>query len=265
MTPLRMKPISRLIWGLLAAVALQAPAQAAQAPTVANAPAGAVRVMATAAIRGPLDAVVVQAEQAIGKPIVIQYGSARGGLKDEILAGQDFEVALLLPDVDDQLRRAGKIKPGSWEIARAPIGIGIRGEPAVRIDVSTAANLRQALLKAKAVKYAPTGAALMTVRKVLSTLHVADTITDVSALPGAAVLQPGEYEINFYPLSEIIANKSLKNMGLVPPALQEPAIVTATIGANTRDEAAARALVAFLRGPAIDPALQPNGMTKGRR
>src|SRR5262245_49586240 len=65
----------------LAAVAVLAPLQAnAQftGPKVADARPGDVRVMVTAAIREPLDAVLKQAEAAIGKPIVAEYGSARG-------------------------------------------------------------------------------------------------------------------------------------------------------------------------------------------
>src|SRR5262252_3012996 len=78
-------------------------------PKVADAKPGDVRVMATAAIREPLNAVLRQAEAVIGKPIVAEYGSARGNLKEEILKGQDFEVALLLPDVGDEIAAADKI------------------------------------------------------------------------------------------------------------------------------------------------------------
>ena len=97
-------------------------------PKVADAKPGDVRVIVTAAIREPLNAVLKQAEAAIDKPIVAEYGSARGNLKDEILNGQDFEVAILLPDVDDEIQAAGKIAPGRFEIARVPVAFGLRGE-----------------------------------------------------------------------------------------------------------------------------------------
>jgi len=58
-------------------------------------------------------------------------------------------------------------------------------------------------LNAKSVKYSPTGAALMTVRKILSTLEIGDKIHDSSAVRGEVPLAAGEYEINIYPLSEI--------------------------------------------------------------
>src|SRR5215510_7307615 len=146
-------------------------------PKVADAKPGDVRVIATAAIRDPLNAVLKQAEATIDKPIVAEYGSARGNLKDLILKGQDFEVAMLLPDVDDEIQAAGKIVPGRFEIARVPVALGLRGE-VTNPDVSTSAAIKVAMLNAKSVKYSPTGAALMTVRTILSTLNIGDKIHD---------------------------------------------------------------------------------------
>jgi len=75
-------------------------------------------------------------------------------------------------------------------------------------------------------------------------------------------LGPGEYELNLYPLSEIIPNKALKNLGAVTPELQVPVIITAVIGAHANDEKAARTLIKFLLGPAIDKALEADGMMR---
>src|ERR1700736_4501037 len=242
-------------------LALQANAQFT-GPKVADAKPGDGRVIVTAAIREPLNAVLKQAEVAIDKPIVAEYGSARGNLKDEILKGQDFEVAILLPDVDDEIQAAGKIAPGRFEIARVPMAFGLRGE-APDLDVSSPAAVKAAMLNAKSVKYSPTGAALMTVRKILSTLDIADKIHDSSTVRGDVLLAAGEYEINIYPLSEIIANRKLKNLGAVIPQLQVPAIIEATVGKNAADPKAALALIKFLQGPAIDQALKDFGMEKG--
>jgi molybdate transport system substrate-binding protein len=252
---------------VVAAVAVLLPALHANAqfagPKVADAKPGEVRVIVTAAIRGPLDAVLKQAEAAIGKPIVAEYGSARGNLKDEILKGQDFEVAILLPDVDDEILAAGRIAPERFEIARVPVALGLRGE-APGLDVSSPAAIKTAMLGAKSVKYSPTGAALLTVRKILSTLDIAGNIRDSSTARQEIPLAPGEYEINIYPLSEIIANEGrLKNLGAVIPPLQVPTVLEATMGANVADPKAARALITFLQGPAIDRALHDFGMEKG--
>ena len=49
---------------------------------IADAKPGDVRVLATAAIRIPLVAVRAEEAKAIGHPLVIVYGSARGNLQD---------------------------------------------------------------------------------------------------------------------------------------------------------------------------------------
>jgi molybdate transport system substrate-binding protein len=259
-----MTKIRAAIMGTAAVLAagLDAEAQPA-APELAAAKPGDVRLIATAAIRDPLNAVRKQAQAVIGKPIVAQYGSARGNLKDEILSGQDFEVAILLPDVDDELEAAGKIAPGRFEIARVPVAFGLRGETPA-LDVSSPDAVKAALLNAKSVKYSPTGAALMTVKKILATLGIAGKIHDSSMARGEAALAAGEYEINIYPLSEIIPNRRLKNLGAVIGQLQVPAVIEATVGQNAADPKAALALIKFLQGPAIDQALKDYGMEKGR-
>jgi molybdate transport system substrate-binding protein len=242
---------------------LHANAQTA-APKVADAKPGDVRVIVTAAIRDPLNAVLKQAEAVIGKPIVAEYGSARGNLKDEILKGQDFEVAILLPDVNDDIEAAGKIAPGRFDVAHVPVALGLRGD-APNLDVGSPAAVKAAMLNAKSVKYAPTGAALMTVKKILSTLDIAAKIHDSSTVRAEVPLAAGEYEINIYPLSEIIHNKRLKNLGAVISQLQVPAIIEAAVGKNAADAKAALALIKFLQGPAIDQALKDSGMEKAAR
>jgi molybdate transport system substrate-binding protein len=264
---------AKWIWTLCLALTLatsahaQAPNPAfglANEPKVADAKPDELRVMATGAMRGPLESVHQQAEKTNGGPIFIEYGSARGNLKSEILAGQDFEVALLLPDVNAEILKQEKILPQHrYEIARIPVALGLRGEVA-KLDISTPETLKKVLLNAKSVRYAPTGAAHDTVDKIFSTLGIADTVKDASRAGESAPLAPGEYEIGIYPLSEIIPDKTWKNLGVVPAELQVPVIIEAVVGAHAKDQKAAIAFIHFLQGPAIEPGLRASGMIKGQ-
>lgn len=220
------------------------------------------KILATAAIRGPLDGVKERAERAIGSPIDIEYGSARGNLEREILDGAQFDMALLLPDVDELLRARGLLAPDSAEIARVPVAIGLRGDvPTPKVDSEE--DLRHTLVSAKSVKYAPTGAALGTVRRMFEILHVTGEIHDSSASSSEVALAPGEYEINLFPLSEILSRHELRNLGPVLPELQVPVIVEAVVGARARRPDKGRSLIQFLQGPSIDVGLRENGMVKG--
>jgi molybdate transport system substrate-binding protein len=228
---------------------------------IAGAQPGDVRVLATAAIRIPLDAVRAEASKAIGHPLVIEYGSARGNLKDAVMSGAGFEVALLLPDVDEALLSSKKIIGQGVVIANTDIAIGLRGDATP--DLTTPDKIKTAMLNAKSLRWADTGAALFTVNKILDTLKIREAVKAKHNLQPAPVpLGAGEYEINIYPLSEIMPNKALRNTGPVIPQLQVPAVVTATVSANTPDAAAARALVKFLQGPAIEAALKSNGFSR---
>jgi molybdate transport system substrate-binding protein len=236
-------------------------AQGGGGERIANARPGEIRVLATAAIRIPLDAVRAEASKAIGHPLVIEYGSARGNLKDAVMAGSGFEVALLLPDVDEQLLKAGKITSAGVVIAKTDIAVGLRGDATP--DLSTPEKVKTAMLNAKSLRWADTGAALFTVNKILDTLKIREAVkAKHNMVPAPVPLGPGEYEINIYPLSEILPNKNLRNTGPVIAELQVPAVVTATISTNTPNAEAARMLVKFLQGPALEPALKGNGFKR---
>jgi molybdate transport system substrate-binding protein len=247
--------------GFLLAVVTAASAQGGRGQKAADAKPGEVRLMATAAIRTPLEAVRAEAAKAVGHPLVIQYGSARGNLKDEILAGMGFDVAMLLPDVNDELLKAGKIARSSVDIARVNIAIGLRGDVA-SIDLSTPATVKQSMLNATSLRWSPTGAALLTVNKMLDTLGIREAVKAKHNMPAPVPLGPGDYEINIYPQSEILENKALRNLGPVIPALQVPAVITAVISAQTMDVKAATAVIRFLQGPTMDPALEASGMSR---
>ena len=236
-------------------------AQGGRGERIADAKPGDVRVLATAAIRIPLDAVRAEASKTLGHPLVIEYGSARGNLKDAVMANAEFDVTMLLPDVDEQLLKAGKIASAGVVIAITDVAIGLRGDGTP--DLSTPDKIKTAMLNAKSLRWADTGAALFTVNKILDTLKIRDAvIAKRNVVPAPVPLGPGEYEINIYPLSEILANKELRNTGPVIPELQVPVVVTATISANTPNAAVAKALIKFLQGSAIEPALRRNGFKR---
>jgi molybdate transport system substrate-binding protein len=237
------------------------PAMGQGSQKASSAKPGDIRVIVTGAFQAPLEVVRAEAQKAVGKPLVIEYGSARGNLRDEILAGQAFEVSILLPDVNDSLIKGGKVMPETYEIASVPVAFGLRGD-VPSVDVSSPEAVKKTLLAAKSVKYSPTGAALLTVKKVIGDLQLEGKIHDNSGVRGQADLGPGEYEINIYPLSEIIANKALKNLGPVTAKLQVPAVITAMIGKDSADVAASKALIKFLQSPQVNAALKASGMEK---
>jgi len=90
-------------------------------PKVADAKPGDVRLIVTGAFQALLMPLVPEAQKAVGSPLLVEYGPARGNLRKEILDGQDFEVAVLLPDVNQEIFADGKTMPGSYDVARQPL------------------------------------------------------------------------------------------------------------------------------------------------
>lgn len=234
-------------------------------PKIADAKSNELRVMASGSLQTAIESQRADIERAVKWPLAIQYGAARGGLRTEILAGQDFEVAILFADINKELVAQGKASPKTYTIARVPVALGFRGEgPAP--DVSNQAALKQTLLNAKVVRYEPNGAGRPTVDKILSSLGITDTIRDATKAGNASKqnspLEANEYEIFIFPLSEILSNNSLKNLGPVLSEFQVPVIIEAVIGAHAKDAKAAEKFIDYLRSPAFQPALQERGMSR---
>jgi ABC-type molybdate transport system substrate-binding protein len=231
---------------------------------LAEAKPGEFRIFAGTSMRGPLEAALPAWQRKIGKPILVEYGAVRGILHDEILAGQAFDIAILLPDTDQELVQQGKLMPPTYPIAQAPIALGLRGAAPAGLDVSTPAGLKTLLLGARSVKYTPTGAAITTVKILFAGLQIGDKVKDTSAQSGDVALGPGEYEIAFYPFPEIAGNKALRNLGTVIAPFQMPAIFEAAVGSQARDQKEAFDLIAVLRGPEMDAGLKQSGLVKAQ-
>lgn len=227
-----------------------APARNERLPTI---------LLVTNALREPLKAILPEVEKFAGRPIEVEYGSSHD-LQQKILAGRKFDIVILVPEINQQLLRAGKIRPGVYGIAQVPVAVGLRGD--AQIDISTPVSLKRAMLGAASVKYSPTGAAHVTVTNLLAKLNIEKKIRDSSKRAGEIPLRAGEYELCLYPVSEIIPNKTLKNLGPLIAAFQNPVIVQAAVGKDAPDLRTARSLIMFLKGPTIDEALKAYGMEK---
>jgi hypothetical protein len=118
------------------------------------------------------------------------------------------------------------------------------------------------MLGAKSLRWADTAVVLPSIDKVLDTLGIREATRAQHAVPNNVALGPGEYEINIYPLSEILANKNVRNAGPVIKEFQVPAHLVAAISSSTTEAKSAMALIKFLQGPAMDSALKTSGMRR---
>jgi molybdate transport system substrate-binding protein len=223
-----------------------------------------VRVLASNGIKAVVEDLRAQAEHALGRAISVQYRPT-AALKQEIDAGEPFDVVIVTAESIAQLSKEGKTTGGEGTpISRAGVGIGIR-KGAPRPDITTPEALKRAMLGAKAIAYGPTGASTPYITRMLDTLGIADTMKaktlffDTSDGTKAAVVQ-GKADFGITLVSEILPAQGLELLGPFPNEFQGYVRFSAAVSANTKNPETASALIKFLAGPDALSSIKARGM-----
>jgi molybdate transport system substrate-binding protein len=223
-----------------------------------------VRVLASNGIKAVVEDLLQQSERAIGHPLSVQYRPT-AALKQEIDAGEPFDVVIVTSESIAQLSKQGKTSGGEGTpISRAGVGIGIR-KGAPRPDISTPEALKRAMLGAKAIAYGPSGASMPYITRMLDTLGIADTMKaktlffDTSDGTNGAVAE-GKADFGITLVSEILPVKSLELLGPFPDEFQGYVRFSAAVSASAKNPEAAGALIKFLAGPDAVPSIKARGM-----
>ena len=215
-----------------------------------------IHVMSGGAPKEVLAVLTPEFEKQTGHKVQLTY-AVISAIQQKLTAGEKPDMVLMpVPAID------ARVKDGTFRgDARATLGIVSVGlvvrEGAAKPDISTVDKFKQAMLHAKSVVHAnptatPSGAHLA---KVWEQLGIADAmkpkLTFRNALDGGvAAITKGDAEIGLYPLSEIISEKGVTVVGLIPEGVQLNTVYgAAVLAANAAPEPAA-AFVKFLAEPA---------------
>jgi molybdate transport system substrate-binding protein len=207
-------------------------------------------------------------ERTTGHRLVVHYEFSTD-LKRRIEAGDPFDVAILPPEVADDLMRRGKLVAGSRvELARTGLGVAIRrGAP--KPSIGTADEFRQTLLTARAIGYADGGTTGGQVRNMLARLGVAEAMTPkMRPYPSGGALEAlarGEADLVVIGISPILDTPGVELAGWLPPDLQSYVVFTASIGAEAKEPDAARALLSTLASPAAVELFKARGFEPAAR
>jgi molybdate transport system substrate-binding protein len=223
-----------------------------------------VRVLASNGIKAVVEDLRPQSERAIGHAISAQYRPT-AALKQEIDAGEPFDVVIVTVESVAQLSKEGKTVGGEGTpISRVGVGIGIR-KGAPRPDISTPEAIKRALLGVKAIAYGSVGASTPYITRMFDALGIADTMKaktllfDTSEGTNGAVAD-GKADFGITLVSEILPVKSLELLGPFPEEFQGYVRFSAAVSANAKNPAAASALIKFLAGPDALPSIKARGM-----
>jgi molybdate transport system substrate-binding protein len=215
-----------------------------------------IQVMSGGAPKEVLAVLTPEFEKHTGHKVHFTY-IVISAIQQKLSAGEKPDMVLMpVPAIE------ARVKDGTFRgDARATLGIVRVGlvvrEGAAKPDISTLDGFKKVMLNAKSVVHAnpaatPSGAHLA---KVWEQLGIADAMKPKlkfsNALDGGvAAIAKGEAEIGLYPLSEVIAEKGVTVVGLIPEGVQLNTVYGAAVLTANLTPEPATAFVKFLADPA---------------
>ena len=174
------------------------------------------------------------------------------------------------PGLDDLVKQGKIVADSKVILARSGMGVAVRaGAP--KPDISTPEALKRTLLAAKSIVYtdpalrSPSGVHFA---KVLERLGIAEEMKAKSKLHNgtgfnAEFVARGEIEIAIQQISEIVPVQGVELVGPLPADLQLTTVYATAIGADAKEQAAAKEFVKLLTSPAAAAVIKATGMEPG--
>ena len=231
-----------------------------------NAGAAEIKVMSTGNMVSILTELTGEFERASGHKLVIEYGSTPR-IKARALA-EAADLTINERYVLDDLVKQGRVVTGTVvDIARSPLGIGVRaGAP--KPDISTSDALKRTLLAAESIAYPdPTGGAQdgTYFADLIARLGIAEQLKPKIKLTmggdaAAQLIAAGGAQIGVAQRRNFI---SLNGVQLLEPLPDIPGIkflMVAGVVTGAREPAGAAAFAKFLSSPGVAPVIKAKGM-----
>jgi molybdate transport system substrate-binding protein len=229
--------------------------------------AAEIKVLSTGNMASILAEVTGEFERSTGHKLVIEYGSTTR-MKSRIEADEAADLTINERFVLEDLLRQARIATGTMvDIARSPLGIGIRAGES-KPDIGSVDGLKRTLLAAASIAHPdPTGGAQDGTYFVnlIRRLGIADQLKPKIRLTmggdaAAQAVASGSAQIGVAQRRNFI---SLSGVQLLEPLPDLPGIkflMVAGVVASAREPGAAMALAKFLSSPAVAPVIRAKGM-----
>ena len=214
-----------------------------------------IHVMSGGAPKEVLAVLTPQFERQTGHKVHFTY-VVISAIQQKLAAGEQPDMVLMpAPALEAQVK-AGVIRDTPRpNLGIVRVGLVVRAG-AAKPDISTLDAFKQAVLGAQSIVHAnpaatPSGAHLA---KVWEQLGIAEVVNSKAAHRnaldgGVAAITKGEAELGLYPVSEIIHEKGVALVGLIPPEVQLNTVYAAGVLAANAAPEPALAFVKFLVAP----------------
>jgi molybdate transport system substrate-binding protein len=230
--------------------------------------AAEIRVLSMPAMRAAMEELGPQFESATGHKLSIRFGLP-SQLREALESGAFDLVTFNSNFVDDLVKQNKIIYATRADVGRIGIGVAVRaGAP--KPDISTSDAFKRTLLNAKSISYTRDSATGIYLVNLMERLGIAEEMRVKTKLMGGGGQNPravaaGEVELGLSLISDIFPVPGVEVLGLLPPELQQYAVVTAGVATTAREPDAATALIRFLTAPTATPILKATGLEPGSR
>ena len=223
-----------------------------------------IHIICSNGFRAAMEKLLHDGERASGRTAKVQYG-ASANLRKTIESGQPFDLAVLTPQIIEDLIKEGKIAAGTKvDLASSGVGLAVRAGTH-KPDVATAASMKQTLLNAKSIGYVGVGAGTPAILDMLDHLGLRDAVQSKTVLQQGAAesmknLADGKLDVDFALISEILPASGVELAGPLPPEFQRRIILSAGIASAATSREAAGKFVKALTNPAAAPTVKSVGL-----
>jgi molybdate transport system substrate-binding protein len=221
-----------------------------------------VHLLISNGLRGAMEELRPQCEQAIGRSLTIQFSST-AALKKRIQDGEAFDLTMITDQAIEDLVKQGKLASAT-PVARSELGIGIRAG-AAKPDIRTPDALKRTLRDAKSITYPRDGASRGDIEKMFKRLGIdAEVAPKIILAPGSGPatesVAAGKAAMVITLFSEIVPVPGVEILGPLPGEFHSDVRFSAAISRASQNGKAARALIAFLAGQKAASVFKAKGL-----
>ena len=229
-----------------------------------------VAIASAAAVRSPLEAAAAVSQAAIGKRLMMTFGTA-GAVTGRVVGGGAVDLVVLPPARLDDLVRQGLVEAdGRASLGTVRLGLAVKAGTS-RPAIATEADVRATLLAAPGIGLADPASGATTgifLAKLLGRMGLADTLRPRIRLfsDGTAAMEAlarGEVTLAMGQISEIRPVSGTDLVGPLPDTLQLETVYAAGVSTHAARPAAAHAVITFLRSAKMTSAFVAAGFEPG--
>ena len=200
-------------------------------------------------------------ERVTGHKVIVSF-EAGPSLMQKVNSGAPADLVTHYPSAIDDLIKQGKVVGSRVDFARAGVGVAVKsGAP--KPDISTPEAFKRAMLGARSIAYARTGASGIITAKVMERLGIAEQLKDktklVDGIPVAEVVARGEAEIGMQQINVILPVAGADYVGPLPAELQGYVDFAVGVLSVSKERDAAQALVKFMASPEAASLIRKSG------